>query len=91
MHRGIETIVLLWDGSGVKGLPSGSTVKYPPAMQEPQETGFNPCVGKIPWRRKWLPSPVFFSGKSHGLRSLVAIGSQTVVHSVTKSQTGLSY
>ena len=21
MHRGIETIVLLWDGSGVKGLP----------------------------------------------------------------------
>ena len=32
--------------------------------------GFNPQVGKIPWRRKWQPTPVFFSGKSHGQRSL---------------------
>ena len=28
-------------------------------------------VRKIPWRRKWQPIPVFFSGKSHGQRSLV--------------------
>ena len=27
---------------------------------------FNPWVGKIPWRRKWQPSPVFFPGKSQG-------------------------
>ena len=33
--------------------------------------GFNPWVGKIPWRRKWQPTPVFLPGKSHGLRSLV--------------------
>ena len=33
--------------------------------------GFNPLVMKIPWRRKWKPTPVFLSGKSHGLRSLV--------------------
>ena len=26
---------------------------------------------KIPWRREWLPIPVFLSGKSHGQRSLV--------------------
>ena len=26
---------------------------------------------KIPWRREWLPTPVFLSGKSHGQRSLV--------------------
>ena len=32
--------------------------------------GFNPKVGKIPWRRKWQPTPVFLPGKSHGLRSL---------------------
>ena len=32
--------------------------------------GFNPWVGKIPWRRKWQPTPVFLSGKSHGQRSL---------------------
>ena len=28
-------------------------------------------VGKIPWRRKWQPTPVFLPGKSHGLWSLV--------------------
>jgi len=22
------------------------------------ETGFSPWVGKIPWRREWLPTPV---------------------------------
>ena len=33
--------------------------------------GFNPWVGKIPWRRKWQPTAVFLPGKFHGLRSLV--------------------
>ena len=33
--------------------------------------GFDPWVGKIPWRRKWQPTPVFLPGKSHGQRSLV--------------------
>ena len=32
---------------------------------------FNPWVGKIPWRRKWQPTPVFLPGESHGQRSLV--------------------
>ena len=32
---------------------------------------FHPCVGKIPWRRKWQPTPVFLPGKSHGQRSLI--------------------
>ena len=32
---------------------------------------FNPWVGKIPWRRKWQPTPVFLSGESHGPRNLV--------------------
>ena len=31
---------------------------------------FNPSVGKIPWRRKWQPTPVFLPGESHGQRSL---------------------
>ena len=31
---------------------------------------FNPWVGKIPWRRKWLPTPVFLPEKSHGQGSL---------------------
>ena len=33
--------------------------------------GFNPCVRKIPWRKKWQPAPVFLPGKSHGQRNLV--------------------
>ena len=33
--------------------------------------GFDPWVRKIPWRRKWQPTPVFLPGKSHGQRSLV--------------------
>ena len=32
---------------------------------------FDPWVRKIPWRRKWQPTPVFMPGKSHGQRSLV--------------------
>ena len=32
--------------------------------------GFDPCVGKIPWRRKWQSIPVFLPGESHGQRSL---------------------
>ena len=31
---------------------------------------FIPWVGKILWRRKWQPTPVFLPGKSHGWRSL---------------------
>ena len=26
----------------------------------------DPSAGKIPWRRKWHPTPVFLPGKSHG-------------------------
>ena len=36
-----------------------------------QRPGFNPWVGKISWRRKWQPTPVFLSGKAHGRRSLI--------------------
>ena len=35
---------------------------------------FHPWVEKIPWRRKWQPTPVFLPGKSHGQRSLVGCG-----------------
>ena len=47
--------------------------------------GFDPLVGKIPWRRKWQPTPVLLPIKFHGWRSLLA-----TVHGVAKSRTGLS-
>jgi len=46
-----------------------------------QETWVDPWVGKISWRRKWQPTPVFLPGESHKQRSL-----EGTVHRVTKSQ-----
>ena len=49
------------------GFPGGSDGKESVCSSGP---GFNPWVGKIPWRRKWQPSPVFLPGESHGQRNL---------------------
>ena len=38
--------------------------------------GFNSWVRKIPWRKKWQPTPVFLPGKSHGQRSLAGYSSR---------------
>ena len=32
---------------------------------------FDPWLEKIPWRRKWQPTPIFLPGEFHGQRSLV--------------------
>ena len=37
-----------------------------------RETGFNPWVRKIPWRREWQPTPLFLPREFHGQRSLVS-------------------
>ena len=57
-------------------------IKCLPAMQRP---GFDSWVGKISWRRKWQPTPVFLPGESHGQKIWRA-----TVHGVAKSQTQLS-
>ena len=31
---------------------------------------FDPSLGKIPWRRKWQPTPVLLPAEPHGQRSL---------------------
>ena len=49
---------------------------------QPRRCGLDAWVRKIPWRRKWQPTPVFLPGKSHGQRSL-----QALAHGVAKSQT----
>ena len=41
------------------GLTHGQWVKNLPAVQETQETWFDPWVWQIPWRKKWQPTPVF--------------------------------
>ena len=55
-------------------------VKRPPAMKE---TGFDPCVRKIPWRREWLATPVFLPGESPWTEEpggLQSMGSHRVRH-----------
>ena len=42
-------------------------VKNLPAMQG--RPGFDPWIGKTPWRRERLPTPVFWPGEFHGLYS----------------------
>ena len=60
----IEQLNELW-------FPGGSVVKSLPEMQETQRLGFDPWVGKIPWRRKWEPTLVFLPRESHGQGSLM--------------------
>ena len=53
----------------VKNLPAGS------------RSGFNPWIGKIPWRRAWQPTPVFLPRKSPWTKEpggLPSMGSQGV-------------
>ena len=50
---------------------------------------FDPCAGKIPWRREWLPTLVFLPGKSHGQRSLAGYspwGHKRVGHNLVTKQ-----
>ena len=65
------------------GFPGGSDGKA--SARNAGDPEFDPWVGKIPWRRKWQPTPVFLPGKSHGQRTLLA-----AVHGVVQSRTRLS-
>ena len=47
----------------------------PPAIRRHRKHRFDPWVGKIPWRRKWQPTPVFLPGESHGQGKLVGYSS----------------
>ena len=51
----------------IEGFLGGLVVKNLPVVQD---TWVQSLVEEIPWRREWLPTPVFLSGKSHGQRSL---------------------
>ena len=50
------------------GFHGGLAVKNP---ADAGNTGAIPGPGTSPWRKKWLPTPLFLPGKSHGQRSLM--------------------
>ena len=66
----IAFLVILHD----YGLPMWLSGKEPTCQC--RKCGFDPWVGKPPWRRKWQHTPVFLPGKSHRQRSLVAYSPQ---------------
>ena len=48
--------------------PGGSVLKNLPFQC--RRCRFHPWAGKVPWRRKWKPTPAFLPGKYHGQRFL---------------------
>ena len=68
------------------GFLSGASGKEPASQCRRHERhGFNPWIGKIPWRRAWQPTPVFLPEKSHGQRRLLGYRpeSQRVGHNLS--------
>ena len=51
-------------------LPGWHSGKHLPVKAGYARDSFDLWVGKIPWSRKWQPTPVFLPGKSHEQRSL---------------------
>ena len=59
-----------------RGFPGGCSGKEAVCQCRGHEKcGFHPWVGKITWRKKWQPTPVFVPGESHGQRSLAGYSS----------------
>ena len=78
-----------WQGfpGGASGKKKKNTKKTRLSMLEAKETPVDSWVGKIPWRREWLPTPVFWPGESHGQRSLAGYGSQSLTELNTTEAT----
>ena len=82
--RGLKKRLLEYSREEV-GFPGGMSGKEPACQcMRQKRCRFGPCVGEIPWKRAWQPTPVFLPGESHGWRSLAgsigSIGSQRVRH-----------
>ena len=69
IHSSVSDILLLIPSTVFLGLPGGSEVKV--SAWNAGDPGSIPGSGKIPWRRKWHPTPVLLPRESHGGRSLV--------------------
>ena len=64
-------------------------VKNPPANTgDARDAVLVPGMRKIPWRREWLPTPVFSAGESHAQRSLVGFSPWGFKKSDTTEQLG---
>ena len=57
--------------------------------QRHKRHGFSLCVWKIPWRKKWQPTPIFLLGEFHGQRTLLGYspGSHTELDTTERLST----
>ena len=62
------------------GLPGNTSGKE--SVCNAGDPGFDPWMGKIPWRRKQQPTPVFLSGKIPWTEEPGGL----LIHGATKSQ-----
>ena len=73
----------------VMGFPGGSDGDSRESAYKAGYLKFNPWVGKITWRREWLPTPVSLPGEFHGQRSLAGYSSwahkESVIIAITSS------
>jgi len=67
------------------GFPGGSDGKE--AGLQCRRSGFDPWVGKIPWRRAWQPTPVFLPRESHAQWSPVGYSPWGCTESYTTEAT----
>ena len=63
-----KRVRLLGFGDFPKGLPWW--FRWQRICLQCRKSGFHSWVRKIPWRREWLPTPIFLPWKFHGQRSL---------------------
>ena len=81
-------VLKYWDGMVQCASLVAQMVKNLPAMQE---TGFDPWISKIPWRREWQLTPVFLPGEFHGQKSRVSFGPWSHKGSDKRTNTILHY
>ena len=65
-------VVQLAPMMSILGFPGGTSGKELSCQcRRHKRHGFDPWVGKIPWRRAWQLTPVFLPEKPYGQRNLV--------------------
>ena len=83
-RQGCLMVVLFFPNGGLPRWRSGKE-----SSCQCRGQGFDPWVRKIPWRRKWQPTPVFLPGKSCGPRNLASYspwGRKRVRHDLATKQ-----
>ena len=71
LHSELCCLDFIWHQCTDIGCQGGVSSKEPASQcKRHKRHGFDPLVGRIPWRRGWQPSSLVLPGESHRQRSL---------------------